>query len=256
MKRIKESLLNDNILPWIIAIGGMFFMGLLLPLNIVPATDTVTRYIPMARAFAEGDWDYAFHPHSGVLFPSLCGILNMIPGISAFRACQLAALLLWGLAVVPLYYIALHIWHKQQIAIVCSVLYLLCSHLHRYVYDGIRDNGRSLGFFLLVLGILICFEKKDSWHSSVITAIGSTILIMIRVDCVIFGCVGLLYFFVTDIKNHGWRCQRGCTALFLCLLFISPQLYMNYRWSGYPVPNSRYTILCKKLGLPPMGGPK
>lgn len=255
MNHIKLGLLND-ILPWLIAVGGMFFICLLLPVNFIPANDTIARYIPMARAFAEGNWDYAFHPHSGILFSLISGVLNMLPGVGAFRACQLAAVMLWGLAAVPLYYITLYVWHKRDTAVVCSVLYLLCSHLHRYVYDGIRDNGRSLGFFLLVLGILICFEKKDSWRSSVITAAGSAILTMIRVDCVVFGCAGLIFLFIMDAKNHGWRCQRGGVALVLWLLLISPQLYLNYRWSGYPVPNSRYAILCKKIGLPPLGEPK
>lgn len=256
MNRMKAFLPNDKILPWFIALVGMLFVGVLLPINIVPADDAAGRYIPMARAFAEGNWNYAFHPHSGVLFSSLSGLIHLLPGIGAFRACQLAALLLWGASLVPLYHIALHIWHERSVAVICAILYLLCSHLQRFVYDGIRDNGRSLGFFLVILGILIAFENKDSWRSAVISASGAAILMMIRVDCVVFGVAGIGFFVILDIKNHGWHCWRSWTALCLCVMLIAPQLYLNYIWSGYPVPNSRYAILCHKMGLPPLGGQK
>lgn len=49
---------------------GLLILGTLLWLNPIPADDTATRYAPMAQAFAEGDWLYAFHPHSGVFFPA------------------------------------------------------------------------------------------------------------------------------------------------------------------------------------------
>ena len=73
---------------------GLLVLGTLLWLNPIPADDTATRYAPMAQAFAEGDWFYAFHPHSGVFFPALSGGIAWLTGVDGFRACQVAALLL------------------------------------------------------------------------------------------------------------------------------------------------------------------
>ena len=253
MKSIKTVLQNDKLLPWCIAAAGMLILGVLLPLNAIPATDTAGRYIPMARAFAEGNWAYAFHPHSGVLFAVLSGVIALLPGVDAFRGCQLAALLLWSLAAVPLYHIALIVSLKRETAIWCTVLYLLCSPLQRYVYDGLRDNGRSLGFFLLVWGILQFMETRDRYLPVFWGAVGCAILIMIRMDCVVFGIAGMAVLAVLDIKMHKWRCFRSAAGAAFCLLLILPQLYLNYLWSGYWVPNARYAILCEKAGIPPLG---
>ncbi len=253
MMNCKAVWQSDKTIPWCIAFAGMVLLGVLLHLNIIPATDTAGRYIPMARAFAEGNWEYAFHPHSGVFFAALSGSLNFLLPIDAFRACQLAALLLWGMAAVPLYHIALRIWHKRETAVICSVLYLLCSHLQRYVYDGLRDNGRSLGFFLAVLGILMLQENEIYWKPVMAAALGCAVLITIRIDCVLFGILGILVFTVMDVIKHKWRCYRSSAAALLCLVLVAPQLYLNYCYSGYPVPNARYAGLCKKLGLPPLG---
>ena len=51
-----------------------FLCGLVLcMLNIIPANDTYTRYAPMAQAFAEGNFKFAFHPMYGTLFQALSG---------------------------------------------------------------------------------------------------------------------------------------------------------------------------------------
>ena len=148
---------TDN--AWFVALllplCGLLALGALLWLNPVPADDTATRYAPMAQAFAAGDWFYAFHPHSGVFFPALSGGIAWLTGLDGFRACQVAALLLWATAAIPLYGIVLKLWGDRRIALLAELLYLAASHLQRYVYDGLRDNGRSLGLFLLVLGLLM-----------------------------------------------------------------------------------------------------
>jgi len=153
-----------------------------MQMNFVPANDAASRYAPMARAFSEENWAYAFHPHSGVLFSSVSGSLAYLLHLDGFRACQAAALLLWGLAAVPLYFIAMHIWQNRKTAAICEILYLLCSHLQRYVYDGIRDNGKSLGIFLLVYGILLIRDNKTPWKTIIITSLGSVILMLLRID--------------------------------------------------------------------------
>ena len=244
---------KNFVLPLLLAVSGMLIVGLLLIINTVPADDTVTRYAPMARAFAEGNWSYAFHPHSGIYFSVLCGSIMWLTGLDGFRSCQLGALLSWGLAVIPFYFIIFRLWKNQTIALIGSILYLACSHLQRYVYDGLRDSGRSLGIFLLVLGLLFFYEKRTSWQAAVIAAVGAALLTMLRVDGPLIAITGIFCFIILDFMNNHWNLRCSAVLLLLFTIMIFPQLYLNYRWNGYPVPNSRYALILEQLGIPKLG---
>lgn len=232
---------------------GLLILGTLLWLNPIPADDTATRYAPMAQAFAEGDWLYAFHPHSGVFFPALSGGIAWLTGLDGFRACQVAALLLWATAALPLYGIVLKLWGDRRIALLAELLYLAASHLQRYVYDGLRDNGRSLGLFLLVLGLLMFYESRRSWRAVPMSAVGAALLTMLRVDGPLIAAAGILCFIVWDITGNHRNLLRCAALLILTTVLISPQLYLNDRWSGYPVPNSRYALILERFGIPGWG---
>lgn len=118
---------------------GLLILGTLLWLNPIPADDTATRYAPMAQALAEGDWLYAFHPHSGVFFPALSGGIAWLTELDGFRACQVAALLLWATAALPLYGIVLKLWGDRRIALLAELLYLAASHLRYHSNLRMQD---------------------------------------------------------------------------------------------------------------------
>ena len=77
---------------------------------------------------------------------------------------------------------------------------------------------------------------------------------MLRVDGLLFALLGLGMLLFFDFEVHRRNCIRsiGCILLFAFLML--PQLYLNYRWSGYPVPNSRYALLLEQCGIPPLPG--
>jgi len=62
-------------------------------------------------------------------------------------------------------------------------------------------------------------------------------------------------FIYFDIKNNK-NIRRSIFVILFHFILISPQLYMNLQWSGYPVLNSRMAQICEKIGLKPMGGGK
>ena len=173
--------------------------------------------------------------------------------MDGFRACQVAALLLWAAAAIPLYGIVLKLWGDRRIALLAELLYLAASHLQRYVYDGLRDNGRSLGLFLLVLGLLMFYESCRSWRAVPVSAVGAALLTMLRVDGPLIAAAGILCFIVWDVTGNHRNLLRCAALLILTTVLISPQLYLNYRWSGYPVPNSRYSLILEHLGIPGWG---
>ncbi|MBO4304445.1 MAG: hypothetical protein J6A21_07665 [Lentisphaeria bacterium] len=230
-------------------------MGGLLWMEIMPCNDAMARYAPMARAFAEGDFLYAFHPHTGVLFSTLSGVIAFCTGLEGFRACQYAALVLWVLSAFPLYAVAVRIWKDRAVALTTVFLYFLCSHMQRFVYLGVRDNGRSLGFFLLVLGLLTFYEDRKSWRSVFAVAGGGAILTMLRADGFFFAVAGLAVLLVLDVTANGMKWVRSALCGVLFLLLLLPQLYLNVRWNGYMVPSSRHALLLEKMGVPPIGSP-
>lgn len=99
----REKIKKQEIfLPLLMVVS--FVCGLALcTLNIIPANDTCTRYAPMAQAFAEGNFKFAFHPMYGTLFQALSGSICYLFSLNGFRACQLAALLLWWISIIPIY---------------------------------------------------------------------------------------------------------------------------------------------------------
>ncbi|MGF0039064.1 hypothetical protein, partial [Victivallis vadensis] len=186
-------------IPWMLFLGAMLAGGMLIWLNRIPANDTCTRYAPMAEAFAAGHWEYAFHPMYGVLFPSLSGMIARLFHLNGFRACQIAALFLWAVSIFPLYELFKKLW-SRKIALISCCLYLLCSKLHRYIYDGLRDNGRTLGLALLALGLIVLLPEKRNraWW---LIASGGAILTLLRADGLLFALVALFIAFAADLRQ-------------------------------------------------------
>lgn len=233
-------------IPLMLFLGAMLAGGMLIWFNRIPANDTCTRYAPMAEAFAAGYWEYAFHPMYGVFFPSLSGMIVRFFHLNGFRACQIAALFLWAVSIFPLYELFKKLWDRK-IALISCCLYLLCSKLHRYVYDGLRDNGRTLGLALLALGLIVLLPEKRNrawWF----IASGGAILTLLRADGLLFALVALFIAFAADLRQNGLRCWRSICATLLFLLLILPQLYLTWKWTGYPVVSARHAELLERYG--------
>lgn len=225
----------------------------LMLLNTIPANDTATRYAPMAEVFASGDPAGAFHPMYGVLFPAAGGSLAWLFGLNGFRACQLAGLLFWAAALFPLYAIFRKVWNKH-VALVGCCFYLFCSHLPRFFYDGLRDNGRTFGLALLALGLLVFIRNRNSlaWLT---VAVGGAVLTLLRADGFLFAVVGWLALFGFDFARNRLRCWRSIAAALLLAVLISPQVYLAWRWTGYPLVSSRHVRLLESIGLT-LDGPR
>lgn len=219
-------------------------------LNIIPANDTCERYAPMAEAFAGGNWEFAFHPMYGTLFSTLSGVICYIFSLNGFRACQLAALLLWLLSILPLYKIFKYTF-DQKVAQCGCVAYILCSHLHRYVHDGLRDNGRTLGLALLCLGMLKIWQnfkdKSSNIKDYIILALGGTILTTLRADGFLIACLCLCFAIFIDILTNKIRIWRSIIAGLIFLFLISPQIYLTWKHTGLPSVSTRHSEVIQKI---------
>lgn len=223
----------------LIAGAGLIF------LNFIPANDTATRYAPMAEAFAAGMFTEAYHPMYGTLFQTVSGCLVFLFSLDGFRACQLTALFFWATALFPIYGSCRIVWDRQ-VALMSVVLYFSCSHLQRYVYDGLRDNGRTLGIALIAYGFIVLLNTKR-FSAYLIIALGGWILAALRADGLLFALVALFVLWIVDLHYYKFRFYRSITAIVLFLLLIAPQCYMVWKWTGVPLPSYRHVIEFRKV---------
>ena len=231
---------------WMIAVIAVPVISAALFLASDPADDTLTRYIPMAEAFAAGDTEDAFHPRFGILFPVLSGTLIRL-GCSGFLACQLTGLLFFLTAALPLYGIFRE-FCRRQTALLGVMFYFFCSHLHRIFYAGLRENLKTFALALLVWGLLVLYRDAKSWKAAIAAGIGGAMLASIRAEGFAFAACALLILIGYDLRRRCLRNGRSLTAVLLFLILLTPQLLLNYCWTGYPVPFSGYLRAAAGIG--------
>lgn len=231
---------------------GVFGLGLLLCLPMilcerVPTQDTASRYIPMIRELAAGNWRNAFCPRIQPLFPCIGAVLACL-GIPSFTAAKTASTLLFALGVFPVYAIHRDTFGRT-IGRWATVLYMLSPRLVRYGGSGLRDSGKTL--FLLAAGYgLITFRRKPSWEAAAWAGGGCVGMILIRGDGLVVAAVSLVVLLLLDLlAAPGRRFRfpaRAIGTVAAVGLLISPWVLYEYRVTGVPVTDSRQIPLIRK----------
>ena len=145
---------------WLVALAyWIVFGGLCLLLYPVMMTDSITRYAPMADAFARGDWELVFHPRFGVLFEVLCGCVCRLTGLSGAKAVQVVSTGFVALSGIPLFFVAKRLF-GASVAWWSLALLFVCDDLPRYAMDGLRDPGKCLAFALMAYGAV---ARRTGW---------------------------------------------------------------------------------------------
>lgn len=244
MKPEVQNFIQKHIL-WILYVSALIIGACAVRFDFIPANDTCSRYAPMAEAFAAGHFSEAFHPLYGTLFQVISGGIVFLFSLDGYRACQLTALLLWATSLFPIYGIFRFIWDRQT-AIVGGILYLTCSHLQRYVYDGLRDNGRTLGLALIAYGFLSLLKTKRT-SAYFLIATGGWILSALRADGFLFALVALFALWCMDLYYHKYRFWRSAAAGLVFLILLAPQCYMVWKWTGLPMPSYHHSAIFKRV---------
>lgn len=121
--------------------------------------DPCARYAPMADAFAQGDFYYAFHPRFGVLFHLLTGALSAITGLQGLYCLQPVAFFFLALSGVVIFATAKRLTDSEKLAWWSFTLVLLMPDFFRYALDGLREPIKCLVFALFGYSIV----SKKSW---------------------------------------------------------------------------------------------
>ena len=254
MYRMAFKIINIkfNIVGWqfpcFIFVLSLLLCSLLGLLNDIPERDVSGRYAPMATAFSEGDWDYAFHPRVPPLLPVGAGITVWLTGCSGFVAAKAVSILFFALCVFPLYGIFLRAFN-DNIARWGCVLLMFSSHFIRIAVGGLRDSGKGLAMIIACYAIVCVWQQRARLSGYIWCACGAALLTLTRGDCVLYALLFLATIFVFELYRRGafffpWRTVM---MLFVYLLCLSPQLAYNYRTIGYPVPEVRYGMILNKF---------
>jgi len=211
----------------------------------LPLRDAAFRYIPMAEAFRDGDFTYAFHPRTGFLHTFIAGIFAWMLNCDGFLACKISSLLFMALAVFPLYGVMKQTYSRTA-AEICAVAFVLASQLHRLTFSGLRDSHKT---FLILLGayalVLICRQRENRKAYLLLGAVAGLGMIT-RGDMVLL--MTLLFFWGVllefKLKKFPWRSLAG--GLLAAGLTL-PSILLNWRIAGTAVPDVHFDRIFMQL---------
>lgn len=248
----------ETIRPGMLFVAALLLTVLPVLLTGQPMRDVAARYAPMARAFAEGDWAFAFHPRIPPLFPLFAGVLASF-GLEPFGAAKLVASLCFALTVFPLYALLKLVFSRRTAAIGCC-FYLFCPYLLRLAGEGLRENAKMFALIWAVWAVVAIWRSRRGILPYLALGTACAWMILVRDDSVLFAGCFLTAALCFEIAGR-LRPWRSIAAGGLMLLLIAPYLCYNWRVIGYPVPGIRFAILWEKVFPPrpasataPVGG--
>lgn len=242
---------NENISRWRAAWPFWCFLALtvmvLVPvfINDIPQRDVAFRYAPMAEAFRDGDFTYAFHPRTGFLHTFTAGVLAWVLHCSGFLACKLSSLLFMALSVFPLYAIMRRVYSRFM-AEICTFIYILASQLQRLGWSGLRDSHKCFLIILAGYALIVIYQQRDKWKGYLWLAVATGLGIVTRGDLVLY--MSLLFFWgiVMELKLKKLPYRSICSSV-LAILLALPAIILNWYLAGVAVPEIRFAWLFRKL---------
>ena len=226
--------------PWFYLLPAVVLALPVLFLTSIPPADVASRYAPMAEAFAAGEWFYAFHPRVPMLHPVLGGVFVFLTGCDGFFGVKLASMLLFALAVVPLFELFKRIM-PWKYACWGVLFYLFCHLLLQYAGEGLRDNGKTFSLALAAWALLSLWDspRRLRYYLWLGAAIGLGFLF--RTELLVVGGFLLLTAAVRECwkKQFPWRSFAGGVVM---LLLLTPAIAVNRYFTGYPVPDVRIAV--------------
>ena len=234
--------------PWVqvtlVALGYWFVVGLLCHwFYPVAISDALARYAPMAEHFARGEWELAYHPRFGVLFPTICGLIVKVFGVGGDTAVQLVAIGFLALAAIPLWLVTREIF-GTAVAWWAVALLLTVNDFTCHAMDGIRDTGKCLGFALLAWGAVGKKPLSLALGMAILVALASYLF---AVAAALLGAWWLYLAFFDKTALSAWH--RACLYLLPLVGFLAAAVsvtYMTHAYTGHWVPAPQYI---KVLGV-------
>lgn len=224
---MKVNWLRQHV-PLVFALMWVVLSTLFALVYPMTCADTLSRYAPMAEAFARGEWVQAYHPRFGVLFPTLSGIFAWLLPIDGAQATQIAGTLLWVAAAYLAWRIAIHLFDEKT-GLFAAILVFISPELSNYAMDGLREGGKT--FALLSCATVFVGMRGSAWWG----ALGVFVLVTLRVDSIVLGMLMPFAFLI----QATWRRQSLRTyalAFGARVIGLSLMCWMTYAYDGVWAP--------------------
>ena len=198
--------------------------------------DVMVRYAPMAEAFAAGDWADAFHPRFCLLYPMLTGSVAKTVGCSGLVACQVTAILFWGLSFPALWAVLRRVF-DDTVAYVGSLFLFISVDLFVLAVDGWRDDCRILPIALMALSfqyLARCCETDRPWKGAVAMAAAQLLSVPLRVDCLVIASVMLVVYVAACLR---YKCLSAAIAPIIAWIVAAlANCVLVYACTGWFLP--------------------
>jgi hypothetical protein len=219
--------------------------GIAVWLNYLPLRDVATRYAPMAEAFAEGNWDYAFHPRVPPLQVICGGIIAWLFNCNGFIALKITSAI-WFTASIFMCFALFNAVDKERkmsaaLAALCLAFYPYAFHMG---YSGLRESAKTF-LLLLIAYALVKIHKSAKSYSPFIwlglscglSAINRQETIPLAFCCLFFGAV--------EESLSGRFPRKILISSAITFLFLLGNTLINRVLFNVNLPDCRLEHLCK-----------
>ena len=217
----------------------------LVCLTDVPDRDVADRYAPMAEAFAEGAWAFAFHPRVPMFYSAICGFLVRLFGVGGFTAAKLVSAGCFAAAVFPLYGVMRRVF-DETVAAGSLLIYVVNPFLLRLSGTGLRENLKCLLLLMMVHAIFLIAERRKSpWLYLYLGAV-SGILMITRSEMILF-CGLVLFGAMVYEAYHARFPWRGLAGTILAAAAVCVPTVVNDAVFALPTPEVRFLTLFHEI---------
>ena len=236
-----------------------------LVLNLCVGNDSGAFYIPMAEAFGEGRYAFAFNAVIPPLVPFLAGLVARTLPVDGFTAMKIVSAAFILLGMIPLYRLSRRLLSAEQARWSC-LLYAVCAQVIRF---GISAQLTAAKFFfcLWVLEGCVSVYEKRTVRSAISLGLAFAGLSLCRTEGFFYAPLCLVALLLPKVTQNGDRqptlARRALAFVVLaltCLVVWSPWLAYVYRSTGYLVLDSRQAklaqILTSQIGIGPDQDPE
>lgn len=213
--------------PLVFAILWVVLAALFALVYPTTSSDTLSRYAPMAEAFARGEWVQAYHPRFGVLFPTLSGVFAWLLPIDGVQATQIAGTLFWVAAAYLAWLLASRLFDERT-GLFAAILVFISPELSNYAMDGLREGGKA--FALLACATVFAGVRGAAWWG----ALGTFVLVTLRVDSIILGTLMPFAFLICVLVRR--RPLQAVPAFVACVLGLFLMCWMTHAYEGVWAP--------------------
>ena len=212
-------------------------------LHKLPVRDMAHRYIPMAEAFAAGDFRFAFHPRIPPLQPVSGGIVAFFTGADGFLALKIASAL-WAFAGGVLIYLLFRELYprKRYIPVAGTLLYIFFPYMFHLAYSGLRESAKGSILILLALGLVKIRRNCRAPLGFLLTGIGAGLAPLVRAEMLAVGtfCLFVAGVFECSGSKLPWR-TAAASAIAAALCF--PSILANSVFYHAAMPDVRFAQL-------------